>query len=407
MLIEGLRSNPGLAASAAAWAAAEARIAQARGYPDPTIGVSGFLTPLETRNGPTRARLGVQQRVPWPSELDALEDGASARAAAAFSRLNDQALEVSEQIRLAWWELAFLHRALDLVQQTLDLVKTTESSLHSRLEVGRASYGDVVRIEVEREKLEDQLRSYRDRLNPLRHQIRSLIGLGGDESLWPLPTLQQDAVPEAPDAIPEAPLPRHPALMEYAYLQLAARAELELAKKESWPDLIFGLEWTMVGDGPAVAPDSGQDALAASVNFSLPLHGYRYEGARREARSRMTQFSEGGRNLELTLRARLSEAAFQFRDAERRIALYRDQLEPKTERGFEAALSAFESGGESFETLLDTLRLLLDFQVGSARAESDRAQALARIERLHGQSTIPTPPGVEGDENESSEEEEE
>jgi outer membrane protein, heavy metal efflux system len=391
LLTEALRSNPGLAAKQSAWNAAEAIIVQARGYPDPTIGLGGFITPLETRNGPTVARLGLQQRLPWPSELDALEDGATARAAAAFSRWQSESLQVKEKLQLAWWELAFLHHATGLVEQTLDLVITTEKSLHSQLEVGRASFGDVVRIEVERAKLEDQLRNYRDQLNPLRFEIRSLLGWSGDAAVWPKPELSVDSVPEAPAELPDSPFPQHPDLLEMAYLQVAAQADLAIAKTDSWPDLILGLEYTVVGAGPATAPDAGQDALAASINFSVPLHRARYAGARREATERMSQFLHAQQNRELSLSAGLSRAAFEFRDAERRIVLYRDQLEPKTERGFEAALSALETGNANFETLLDTLRLLLDFQVASSRAEADRAQALARLERLYGQSLIPNP----------------
>jgi len=383
---QSLRSNPGLHALAAAWEASKATIVQARGYPDPSIGIGAFLAPLETRNGPTVARIGLQQRLPWPSELDALEDRATARAAASFSRWQSQALSVKEKLQLAWWELAYLHRATELVQKTLELVLTTEKSLHSQLEVGRASFGDVVRIEVERAKLEDRLRNFQDQLKPLRYEIRSLIGLQGDQPIWPLPELASSKLNNESQSLPNGPNPRHPDLLEIAYLQVAAQADLDLANKDSWPDLMVGLEWTVIGDGPATAPDSSQDALAASINFSVPLHQARYEGARLEARSRMTQFIRIQQDRELKLRADISRVAFQFRDAERRISLYRDQLEPKTERGFKAALSGLESGGASFETLLDTLRLLLDFQVASARAEADRAQALARMERLVGNS---------------------
>jgi outer membrane protein, heavy metal efflux system len=391
LLAEAMRSNPGLAEKQSAWEAADAGIIQARGYPDPTLGFGGFITPLETRNGPTTARLSLQQRLPYPSELDALEDGAAALAAATYSRWQSETLRVREQLALAWWELAFLHHATALVDQTLKLVITTEKSLHSQLEVGRATFGDVIRIEVERARLEDQLRNYRDQLNPLRFKIRSLVGLSGEEAAWPLPKLTPNVVPEAPEVFPTQPFPRHPDLMEVAYLQVAAQAELTVAKTDSWPDLIVGLEWTAVGTGPGTAPDSGQDGLAASINFSVPLHRARYAGARREAKERMNQYLHAQQNRELSLSAGLSRSAFDFRDAERRIVLYRDQLEPKTEQSFEAALSALETGGESFETLLDTLRLLLEFQVASARAEADRAQALAQLERLFGQSLIPDP----------------
>ena len=389
LIVEAHRAHPGLAAKQAAWMAAKSRIEQVQGYPDPSVGVGGFLSPLETRNGPVVARIGVKQRLPWPQELDAKEDGATARAAVVWTQWQSMNLQVQEQLQIAWWELAFLHQATELVKQTLQLVITSEDSLHAQLEVGRSSLPEVIRIEIERAKLEDRLANYQDQMIPLRFEIRSLIGTAGDEALWPKPLLDLNQEPIHADDLPSTPPAEHPELLEFDYSLLAARAQLDLAQTNAWPEVMLGLEWTVIGDGPASAPDSGQDALAASIQFSLPLHQNRYEAARREAKERMNQFTLARRDRLLSLSSKLSKAQYQYRDAHRRIALYRDQLGSKTERGFDAALSALETGNASFESLLDTLRLLLEFQVASARAEADSRQALARIERLAGFSYSP------------------
>ncbi len=384
LIAEAHRSHPGLAAKQAGWMATKAKIEQVQGYPDPSIGIGGFISPLETRNGPVVARIGINQRLPWPRELDAKEDGATAQAAVAWTQWQSMSLQIQEQLQIAWWELAFLHQARELVEKTLQLVITSEESLHAQLEVGRSNLPEVIRMEIERAKLEDRLRNYQDQMIPLRFEIRSLIGMVGDEALWPKPVLNptQDSIHA--DDLPFSPPAGHPELLEFDYSLIAARAQLDLAQTNGWPEVMLGLEWTLIGDGPASAPDAGQDALAASIQFSLPLHQNRYDASRREAQQRINQFTLARRNRLLGLSTKLSKALYQYRDARRRIALYRDQLGSKTDRGFDAALSALETGNASFESLLATLRLLLEFQVASARAEADSRQALARIERLSG-----------------------
>ena len=84
------------------------------------------------------------------------------------------------------------------------------------------------------------------------------------------------------------------------------------------------------------------------------------------------------------LRAELEMALYRFRDGGRRVTLFRDSLIPKGEESVQALDTAYQSGDEGFLDLIDAERVLLEFQLQAARAEADRAKALAEIERITG-----------------------
>ena len=69
---------------------------------------------------------------------------------------------------------------------------------------------------------------------------------------------------------------------------------------------------------------------------------------------------------------------------QRRVELFRNGLVPKGEESIQALDTAYQSGDEGVLDLIDAQRVLLEFQLQAARAESDLAQALSMIEKITG-----------------------
>ena len=98
--------------------------------------------------------------------------------------------------------------------------------------------------------------------------------------------------------------------------------------------------------------------------------------------------SEGGsqeagiarhKNAANNLTARLKLAHFKYRDAERKIALYRDSLVPQAKSALTVSQKAYEGGTADFLETVDAQRLLLEFQLQAERSAADREQRLAEI----------------------------
>ena len=95
----------------------------------------------------------------------------------------------------------------------------------------------------------------------------------------------------------------------------------------------------------------------------------------------------------------MKTAFFRFRDAERKIDLYRKTLLPKAGQSLEVTRQAFESGQVNFLDLVDAQRVLLEFRLSLERSLADRAQSLAELERLSGgELPVETPEGVKATE---------
>ena len=108
-----------------------------------------------------------------------------------------------------------------------------------------------------------------------------------------------------------------------------------LARKERLPDPEFGIGWMMARDeGSADMPGGNRDPLMLMIGMELPLSFGRYRAAEKEAVA-----GRGAAELERkdrlnSLQAGLQEALFEYRDAGRKVELYREALIPKAEQSW-------------------------------------------------------------------------
>lgn len=158
---------------------------------------------------------------------------------------------------------------------------------------------------------------------------------------------------------------------------------MKLAGKNYYPDITVGLDYVDTDEAlmPGT-PDSGKDPVIAKASVNLPIWYPKYRAAEREARLRHAAVQEQRVNTENQLEADLKLALYHFRDAERKIDLYRDTLIPLADQSLKVAQLGFQAGKVSFLSLIDAERLLLEFQLAYERALADRAKRLAEIETL-------------------------
>ena len=131
--------------------------------------------------------------------------------------------------------------------------------------------------------------------------------------------------------------------------------------------------------------DNGKDPVIASVSINIPLWREKYDAGVRQARSRYFAARGQRKQKSNSLSSQLKMILYSFRDAERKIDLYRDALLPKAKESLKVTESGFRAAKSSFTDLIDAQRILLEFALSYERALADRSQSLAKLEMLVGQ----------------------
>ncbi|MHC4150194.1 MAG: TolC family protein, partial [Planctomycetota bacterium] len=143
------RNNAALKSIFQHFIAAAQKVPQARALPDPKVTYSYFLDEVETRVGPQRQKFGIMQTFPWFGELEAQTDAASAAAKAASKRYEAEKLKLFYQVKDAFYEYAYLARAVAITSQNLELLKYFEEVARTKYMAAAGSHPDVIRAQVE------------------------------------------------------------------------------------------------------------------------------------------------------------------------------------------------------------------------------------------------------------------
>ncbi len=369
-------NNPSLRSAFDRWQAALERIPQARSLDDPTLSLEYFVEQMDTRY-----QVSLTQMFPALGELRLRRDRATAEARAAMHAFEAERFDLYERVTQAFHEYDYLARAINITGENVRLLKELEQAVEARYRADEATFADLIKVQVERERLADRLAALRDQRGARSAELAALLNLPPDAMLpWPSETARGD-VTVAEDALADILADFNPELKSAEAMVEAAAHRKKLARRSGWPRFMLGAGY-MVMTGMEGRGDESDIGLMTGI--TLPIWRGRYRAERREAESLRQAASHDRDNLRNRLRAELSMAVFQYRDAERRIELFEGSLVAKAEQSLQVTRQAYSEGQAEFMMLIDAQRMLLEFELLAERAAADREIALGEISRRVG-----------------------
>ena len=378
-------NNPGLEAAFNRWRAALERIPQVTTLPDPRFTYGYFIREVETRVGPQEQAFALMQTFPWFGKLRLRGEKAFEQSETLREQYEAARLRLFYEVQNTYFEYYYLGRAIAVVQANRDLVKYLEEVARTRYKAAAAKHTDVIRAQVELGKLEDRLRSLRDLQEPIRARLNAALNRPVGAALpWPKSAPVDKVSTNAEDLLAWLKT-ANPRLRELAHEVARQERTISLARKDYWPDVTLGLKYIDTDKARmAGTHDSGKDPILASVSINLPIWVGKRRAAVREAK-RMRRAAQMRRvDVENTLSSEVKLAYYQFRDAERKINLYRDTLLPKADESLKATETAYRAGNATFSDLVDAERVSLEFTLAYERALAHYNQRLANLEILVG-----------------------
>lgn len=420
-----LAVNPALRAARQRVLAARARVTPAGLFPDPMLmlgilnlplgsmetGTDAHGTPLpNASSGPdpmTMRMIGVGQTIPYPGKLSLRRRVAEREVDAAEASLGAVMVQVAQDVRSAYYEIAFLDRAIEIVDRNQlvlgDFIRITES----RYSVGVAGQQDVLRARVEATRLAEsavalteQRRATLARLNAAldrpsempvadphvparvaRAAVADVAGrirfvsaaLGARAADSPLPSLlelQETAVRESP------------VLREEAALLAAQAARIDLARKEYLPDFDISLQYGQRGGGLP-------DMVTALVSVPIPIQKRRKQDAYVAAeRADLASLEADYRARQNEIRAEVARLHSELERQRAQLALYVKAIIPQGRASLTSAIGSYQVGRVEFLTVLDNQATLFNYETEYFRGLTDFAKTLAELERVVGKEIL-------------------
>lgn len=351
------------------WAAAVQRVTVERSLPDPRLTFEADIADVVMTLMP-----GLMFDLPGPGKLRAAADVATAESQAAYFKFAQALLQAAFNLKRAYYQLYFLERRVAVNRQTFELLGVLEKLARTQNEVGKATLQDVLRSQIEQERLRTEIANLEDSRNPLIAQFKGALGLDVNAPSPPVPSRFESTPVDvsAPDLFNRV-LAQNPRLRAMEAEIRMADAAIRVAQRGRIPDFTLGIEADVKPSPWMWRPQAGvtlpiwRDKIAAQI-----------AGAQAKRRSAQARLSAE----QIMLAIDFAEKAFMVRESERNLSLLRERLLPRAEESLQVARAGYAASRVDFINLIDAERTLLEFQLAEVEAHTQRELALAELSLL-------------------------
>ena len=405
LIAEALEGNPRVRGALSEVQAARARVPQAAALPNPMVAFTQHLRGPQTRVGPQTSGVSLSQAFPWFGTLSDRRDIAEAEAENRSEAYREQRAEVVRQVKLAYYDLAYLDEALRITGEEEQLLLHYEALARARYSQGFGQQQAVLKLQAE----VTRVLSRRRELLQQRTDFEAVLNIFANRPVdAPIPTIEIGERPAASvddEQLRAAGLGARPEVRSARLRIESNERAMRLARRRYRPDFSIGLAWGSVldrRDDPGRSdppPDNGRDTYSLTLGASIPVFRSSYDAGMREAAARLSAAEEGYRDAVNEVAFAVRSTAFRLTTIEGQLALFERALLPQAEQALRATEEAYSAGVTGVLELLDSESVLLDVRLGLARMRADYMKALADMERAIG-SPFPeegaSSPGEEG-----------
>jgi cobalt-zinc-cadmium efflux system outer membrane protein len=373
-------NNPGLQAKYKSFEAAMERVAQVSSLPDPNLSFGYFISPVETRVGPQRARFSLTQMFPWFGTLKAQEDAATLMAEAKYQEFLDARNKLYYQVSASYYPLYELHRLIAIEEENLSILSSYKDIATVKFQNGKGAMVDVLRVDIMLKDATTNLSILEQKKKPLETRFNTLLNRQENE-----PVIVQDSLYTA--SLPteyrkDSLLTSNPLLDELDLKIKASEAQEQAAIKQGLPKLGVGLDYVIVGQGTDMSlPDNGQDVFMPMVSVSLPIFRGKYKAAQKEAQLMQESFSHQKVDMANRLTSSYEMVWFDIQKQLEFIELYEEQI-ITSQQSLNLLFTAYGNSGKDFEEVLRMQQQILKYQKMKATALSDYNIAIAELDYI-------------------------
>jgi len=317
---------------------------------------------------------GVEQMFPVFGKEKAIRETARSEIGVEKADLEYRFQTLRKTLAQALFNAAMADEVLALSKEDLVWLETLVAGVEQRYQAGDASQVDVLRVQNERSRRLEQIRSDQN----MRHSAYVTVNRILNRNLmagW--------ARMELP-GIP-GPVPFTERLLGFAskfdpklrmMQKQVAKAEVtvDATRKERRPDLSAGVEgrnYTRTGEGRSAE---------FVVKLTLPwFNGDKYKAAVRRDEARVHELENQIEDYTHELRAEIHHLTARIDNARREALLYRDQIIPRSEQALRSAEAAWQASRDAFRDVLDSRRMLIEARTMYVRAVAEQYIGMSEL----------------------------
>ncbi len=354
---------------------------------DPRLGFAILNLPTDTfdfdQEPMTQKQISIAQKIPWFGKLDLRSQRAGLNAIRLKAMLDAKRLELARKIAVVYYELGFVYKSLEINRRLSEIVNQLLRVAETRYATGHGLQQDVLQAQVEFSKLIDEKIVLEKRRRTLTDKINELLNRDRFMAVEPPAGLEFLSLELNPARLSAKALKENPQMhVKQVDIDIAA-VEIELARKDYWPDMDFKLAY-----GQREEDRTGRDLpdfISGQVVISIPLWYKTRQDSKLAATLKSRQAAESSyRNLAKSLPYQVDALISQIHDTQENYKLFTQALLLQADQWARSSQSAYEVGSIEFNTMISAQIRLLRFELQADKYLYDVYEKRAELEELVG-----------------------
>jgi len=444
------KNNPAVLQKFTEYQIALQKIPQVGSLSDPELSIGVFLKPMELVSGNQVADIRLMQMFPWFGVLKNAKDEMSLMANAKFELFRDAKLQVFYDVQKTWYELYKIRKDISISEKNIEILKTIErlalvrfksgpvggagatstgagmpsgssTAANSGDQSGMQSMGsgqgstgtvktnqpvstmqaapmvsstgvsglaDLYRIQMEAGELENSVALLKNQEQSATALFNGYLNRLPDSPVFTDEVLSADSLGLSLIAVSDSMLARNPMLTMLEFENQSIDARKKMVTSMGYPMVGLGVNYSVINRNMmSESAMNGKDMIMPMVSVTLPVYRKKYNAMKNEAELLKTATSQ---NYEASVNALQTEyynAVQMFRDAGRRMELYKNQFQLASQ-SFEIMLKSFSASSSGLTDVLRVRQQMLDYELRQVEAVADYNTAIAWLNRLMANSQI-------------------
>ena len=324
-----------------------------------------------------QTRYTFSQMFPFPGKLSLKQSIAFKDVLISEAELKNKELEITAMVKDVYYDYAFINESIKIMYEIKDVLSYMADVAQVKYSTGHVMQQDVLKIQTELTMLTNEIISLEAEKEVAEARIKSILNRSQDAVLGDTGKIKKDRIKIDMAQLMTMALQKNPAIKAMEYETQANELNVGLAKKNYYPDFMFGVA--------PIQRDGRFESWDIMLQVNIPLWRSKYDNQTREAQANANVF-KSRLSAEKNLKGfDVKSAVVKVEAAERITTLYETSLLPQVELSFESAMKNYQSGKIDFISLLDAERTLKRTKIEYLNSITDYRKKIAMLEKVVGE----------------------
>jgi outer membrane protein TolC len=385
---KAIRVSPKLAMLRAKRNVTENKIPQVSNLPNPMLMLGLMNLPTNSfsfnQEPMTQKVIGLQQTIPFPGKLSAMEDAASIDTLIVDKEIKDAENEIRKNVKEKYYSLSFFRKSLMYAKENKNLLEKISDVVSTKYSVSTASQQNLIKVQLEITNLSDKIEDLKSKEGSALSSLNAFLLQDANTRIATETYDTIDTVDLTVKQLDSLAKAHRPYLQGIQLSQEKGKLKQSAAEKDYLPNFTLGIQYGQ-RDKLQKTGMSQSDFLSFSLGVSLPInYGGKISSKVQEATSIQELYNQQYYQAFQYLDGVFGTTVTDLNSIKSRMKLFETGLLPQARQNLNSALSSYQVNAVDFINVIDAQNQLYMIETKLYKLKTDYLKKIAELEFLTG-----------------------